>query len=889
MNFIHMALESLNYDREVNMRTYTRTTPSGDTLRTPESPRSPRINLSTPDTVVLETITSELRDERFVLLRPKYTPKIEVPASWITTDPNRVVEFIQDVKLEDDDDAIAYDTETNGLTVFGNPEFRMVGMGFSHKDQGIYLDTSNMSHRDIAEVLNLVDSTLRNAGMSLICHNLFYDASVTRFYLGGRRDLPYKACTYGLYKYLSSEGFFLQSWSLKAAQKDMLLWPETNEVDRDAWLLSNGYITGPYGVESSDTPAERDAKIAHIAAGIAEGKTYKIDKAKMYLTPPEIMGPYCVLDCYSTYMFYREVLLPAMRKYTTAMFTWFHKEVFVDTLVHECVTNYQEGIFIDKKILEDYDVKLIGSLTKIQRKVYRDNREAIDEINADHLAKHAETCPETRYKLVKKTDGKCPEKYAKNGKVSKNYIKYMLRNRKYLRDLKVGGEISKAYAKYRAFRRELKYYQKHYPIYDPQYVPERFKDYIFNLNSPAQKLKILYRNITLREIEPYVSEKKPGAFLLPNGIELSYNRKSGSRPTGKSALLAIQGNGSAIDKYNKEVKKQQFTRSALGKITPEGRIHLPVKVPGTLTTRLGGDGGLNIQNIVKDSAFLKAWRIKDPTKTVIANIDFAALEPHVLTELSQDKAMLALYGPGAKPNDVYIFTAALMGGILGQPFLDDGYDPKNPTKDAIDRCKKNHKKLRNAVKALALSDDYGSGVKKKFTSLRILGYDFTLAQIKDAQERLNAAYAGKKAFGKMLQTEHEKNGGYVLDGFGFPVAVTPDKLKDCVNRVVQRTGHMILMLFLYKVTQLMKLAGIRYRWIIVDYHDEIDPEISIADAEKVKQIYADALTWINNEFLKCTVKLKAEPQFAFSLAEIKVEGYREEDEDLAEILDELND
>jgi hypothetical protein len=568
---------------------------------------------------------------------------------------------------------------------------------------------------------------------------------------------------------------------------------------------------------------------------------------------------------------------------------WFHHEIFVNTLVTECVSNYEHGIFIDKQILVDYDITLVHELEKVQRNVYKANKVAIDAINAEHLKRHMETCPEHRYKMIKKPTGVCPAKYAKNGRISKNYLKFTLRMRKYERDVLIGGPITKSYAAFRSYRRKLLNHMKRYPIFNPQQVPEQFKDYIFNLNSTNQKVRLLYHGITLDVLEPWVNEKHPGAFVLPNGIELSYNRKSGALPTGKSAVLAIQGVSSAIDVFNKEIKKQQFTRSVLGKITPASRIHLPVKVPGTVTTRISGDSGLNVQNIVKSPEFLKAWRIEDPTKTVIAEIDFAGIEPHVLTELSRDKTMLKLYGPGAKANDVYIFTAALMGGTLGQPFLDEGYDPENPTKEIIDICKKKHKKLRNAAKQITLSDDYGSGIKKKFTSLRILGYDFTYAQIKDAQERLNRVYQGKKDFGKKLQAEHERNGGYILDALGMPIAIAPEKIKDSINRCIQTSAHKILMLFMYKVTRLFKENGIEYQWVIADFHDEIMPEIKISDVEKVKEIYAQAVTWLNDEYLHTHVRLKAEPQFAFSLAEIKVEGYIEEDDELAEILEDLND
>ena len=783
-----------------------------------------------------------------------------MPPTWVTDDYTHVLNFICDTTLIDADDGIAMDTETNGLTVFGNPEFRMVGIGFAHGSRGIYLDTGNMTYVDVRTALTAIRNELISTGKSLICHNLFYDMSVTRFYLRRGNDLPFIADTYGHMRYLASEGFFGQKYSLKVVMTEMLLWSDTNETGRDEWLIANGFVNN-------------------------QGKVRKGD---MWRVPADILGPYCILDSYATYQFYREIILPAMNTYTPQLYRWFHTEVFVGCLVTECVTNYEMGIFIDRDILLHYDTKLIGDIAGIKRRMYRDLRGIIDGINRTLLQKHMDKCPAIRYKTVKPIDATCPDVRTKGGALSKNYIRFMLRWRRCERQLAVGGEINPAYARFRKFRRDLKYWQYKTPVFDPGVTPEAFKPHMFNLNSVAHKTLLLYDNLPTVEIRPWESKQKVGAFVLPNGIELEYT-KSGARPTGRPAIMAIMGGRASLSIYNGELKKQQFTRSVLAKITNESRIHLPVKVPGTYTGRCGGDGGLNIQNIVKDPTFLSAWRVENPLQQVIFANDFAALEPHVLTELSRDTSMMALYGPGAAPNDIYLYTAAKMRGAIGQPFLDEGYNPDKPTAAAMDACKHKFKKLRNVAKVLVLSDNYGSGVAKKHRSLRIMGYDYTVAQIQDMQNRLNAVYAGAKAFGKKLQAEHERNGGFVLDALGFPTPVCVDKRRDVVNRVVQKSGHMILMVYLWKFTQLLRENNVEYQHLIFDYHDETIPIFNAVDVPIVRRLYAQALSWLNDEFLHATVKLKAVPEVATSLADIKCEGHKIEDAEIAAFIADLND
>ncbi len=830
-------------------------------------------------------IRVEFTDTRYKLLKPCYVPQDLLKERIITDNVGVFLNWLQSRKAK----VIALDTETNSLTVFGNKDFRIVGIGLCDESSGIYLDTSIKSFFEIKEVITSLKNLAILHQIKFIGHNFFYDLSTLAFYLGtpkyDENCIPIKACTHILFRMLSSEGWFGQRWSLEIVETTFLLWPQTNKDEIGDWLIERGYVQGAHKILDEDSDEVRLEKLNKIKQSKDSGKKVKADKSCLYKAPASVLGPYCILDCFATLSFYNKVLLPAIDKYTTPFFTWFHEEVSLGN-VRCLVDNYQQGIFIDKNILLDFREELKESLISLRKKIYLENKEKIDEINAALLSEfYLEKSTLTKFKKSKKL-GKEPIKFTKKGNIAQSWIKWDIK-RQSLENQEPVETV--AWKNFKELEAKIIEAQNTSHIYDTS-IDEKIKSYIFNLNSVPHKTRLLYTDkVEYDVVEPWKDAKKKGLIRFKhNEAELEFS-KSGNLPTGKAAVLAIMGKDSAVDSFTKELKKDQFAASTLEKLTPASRIHLPVKVQATLTTRNGGDGGLNINNLVKSPGYLKAWRVENPKTHVIGQLDVTALEPHVLTEASQDKAMLGLYGPGAPQNDVYIFGGSLMGGIMGQCFLDEGYDPMNPSKEILDLCKKKYKNIRNALKVVILSDDYGSGATKKWRTLKLSGYDFTLDQIKDVQQRLNKAFEGKKAFGKKLQLEHEKNGGWFLDGFGFPVAVDNDKIRDCTSRYCQRTGHLILLTFLWKLWRTLVERKIPYECMIWDYHDETIPIIPIEYADELKKIYAEIWDWMNNDFLKAKIKLKAEPLFASSLAGVKCEGYKDEDDEIKELLEELNE
>jgi hypothetical protein len=250
--------------------------------------------------------------------------------------------------------------------------------------------------------------------------------------------------------------------------------------------------------------------------------------------------------------------------------------------------------------------------------------------------------------------------------------------------------------------------------------------------------------------------------------------------------------------------------------------------------------------------------------------DVNALEMVVTTELSQDRNLLALYGPGAKKNDIYLFYASFMP-ILGPKIKATGYDPYSPTAEAMARAKKECKSERSIAKLLILSDNYGSGIGKKQKILRLNGVDMSYNEVSDMHEALLAAKEGVMKYVGRLEDEWRYNKGWVYNGYGRPIAVHESKKKDLLNRVVQSTGHDILQLYSRITAQLLTEAGLHWQPIVMDWHDESIIEVPDAEVPDARHIMEHEAYRILNEMLGGTCPLKGSAAVAKSLTGLKIE------------------
>lgn len=278
-------------------------------------------------------------------------------------------------------------------------------------------------------------------------------------------------------------------------------------------------------------------------------------------------------------------------------------------------------------------------------------------------------------------------------------------------------------------------------------------------------------------------------------------------------------------------------------------------------------GSINIQQIPKSKEFLSCLIPREGC--IWVDWDFAALEPTLLAELSRDESMMKLYGPAAKPNDIYIFVASQIPQ-LSKPFLDRGYNPDNPLPEAISLCKKECKKQRGIAKVVVLSSQYGAGPGKIHETLSLEGVDISFQEVKQIHAGYWELFKGIKEYERYLAEMWRETGGYIINPIGRPLAIAEPYLKDIVNRCVQSGGHDILMLSLTILSEQLIAHGIPYQPIIWDFHDECLFEVYKEDADKAVSV-SKKMFDILNEKLDMSVKIKGEIKICQSLADAKIE------------------
>jgi len=178
---------------------------------------------------------------------------------------------------------VIVDFETTGLN-FLAPDFRTVGIGLSGKgvEGGIYF--SLKSGEDSTKLIKaLLDR-------ELVAHNVCYDAGVLERLVRDHglpttlsQAWPWKWDTISMYFHLSQHEWPRQSYSLKAAQIDVLEWEDKGDVKLDEWLSERG-----------------------------------LKKGDMHQAPDEILGEYGCYDVQSAYQLF-EHLLPQLEQFPDAV------------------------------------------------------------------------------------------------------------------------------------------------------------------------------------------------------------------------------------------------------------------------------------------------------------------------------------------------------------------------------------------------------------------------------------------------------------------------------------------------------------------------------------------------------------------------------------------
>jgi len=213
---------------------------------------------------------------------------------------------------------------------------------------------------------------------------------------------------------------------------------------------------------------------------------------------------------------------------------------------------------------------------------------------------------------------------------------------------------------------------------------------------------------------------------------------------------------------------------------------------------------------------------------------------------------------------------------IGEHFRAVGYDPENPSEEGTKRAKKEHKDLRNVCKIMHLSASYGAGAKKWHSTFKLQGFNYTLQQCQKFHATYWKLFKSVKNHEAQLQTQLDKNGGWLLDALGLPFCVAENSKKDLMNRKIQRSGHEILMVLQKVMSDVFIKEGIPYTPFCHDYHDEVIWEVPKELADKAYDLMQKSFVLLNEKIrdTDTVVTLKGSGGVIFCLSEAKVEGYK---------------
>jgi len=403
------------------------------------------------------------------------------------------------------------------------------------------------------------------------------------------------------------------------------------------------------------------------------------------------------------------------------------------------------------------------------------------------------------------------------------------------------------------------------------------KQFGFNINGNEMR-EVLYTKLVQYEvIQEHQGPDAPGKIRLTGGegirvgVEL-FMTDSGSLPVDAEAFGQMGSIGAALKGISETEKLQSYVEAGLLKTGEcgDGVAHPQYRAFGTLTGRLSGGGDsefkVNYQQLPGDERYLSCYKARPGY--VLVQADFSSIEPTVLAEISRDKTYMELYGPNAKAHDTYLYIGTKIAKFK-KAILDSGYDPDNP--ESIEISKKVCKHERKILKKVQLGSSYGAGIFKIYSTLKLDGVDITQSEV----EQIYNDYWGPELFGgiRQFQRELEKEWrdykGWVMDALGCPAPVCEKYKKDIVNRVCQRSGHSILVIFLGMFLKpMLEESGTDYYWYIPDLHDETIYEVREDQAQLALQVHSAAVEELN-AMLGGVTKIKMEPKVIASLAERK--------------------
>ena len=153
---------------------------------------------------------------------------------------------------------------------------------------------------------------------------------------------------------------------------------------------------------------------------------------------------------------------------------------------------------------------------------------------------------------------------------------------------------------------------------------------------------------------------------------------------------------------------------------------------------------------------------------------------------------------------------------------------------------------------------YGAGAGKISQALQLQGVDVDYDKAKEMHAKYWQLFAKVKQYEQFLQTQWERNEGWILNPIGRPLAVAQDYLRDVVNRSIQSGGHDCFVLYLSLLSTMLRDTGVLYKPYVWDLHDAVMLTVPEEQVEQAVHIMDHKAMNELNRRLNGKVKLKGE-------------------------------
>ena len=270
----------------------------------------------------------------------------------------------------------ALDLETCGLDP-SDPTCYTFGIGLANAQYCLYLDLRGASEAVVEYTKRFLDS------VSLTSFNVKFDGGFLQQFTG--KWLNWVGCSYGMFRYLATEGFPGQEWGLEVAQRCILGWQESNKT-----VLA-------------DTLTAR-----------------QLTKADLWQVEAEIVGPYCAGDADAAWQLW-EYFTQVCKRPGFDYLMKFHQREFL-TLVQLLVEQQFRGMAVDKEQLTTYQA---GLHQRIQLTM---NSFLTHPQVAPHIEAYNQAVMD-KWKLSE------PSRTVKSGAVAKNWEKWLERGKTVVADM----------------------------------------------------------------------------------------------------------------------------------------------------------------------------------------------------------------------------------------------------------------------------------------------------------------------------------------------------------------------------------------------------------------------------------------------------------------------